>query len=366
MGTCVAGWGGTPTRLCNVNGWGAVTTACQRTRSTRRPRRSVLACRAPGLTQRGGRRLASVAGPRYGRSAEIVCANGTYSSALYPQAVAGATAIAGTCVAGFGGSPLQNCSLAGAWSSTYGTACARTSVGQQRRLRPCRDRSFAHGISRQACSRRACLLACWLTRQHALPCRAVMCQHVGCLRDLADHDGWRHGVWRVLSWLQWQPDAPVRDHRRVAATGRRSVHACVRGCERRITLRRGRVQRSNAHACHLRSAWPVGTAGPWPGRIAENDCAPYNDGAASWGSTPSNTVAAVGTCNAGYVQVGTNSPPTRSCNVDLTWGAVTNECLRACCDCKPRCRFFWTVQAPGSRAARHASAPGAALYTRTC
>ena len=30
-GTCNSGWYGTPQRLCNLNGWGAVTSPCQRT-----------------------------------------------------------------------------------------------------------------------------------------------------------------------------------------------------------------------------------------------------------------------------------------------------------------------------------------------
>jgi hypothetical protein len=112
-GTCVAGWFGTPTRLCTSSGWQTPTVQCQRTCHVFTFR--VLVC-APLNTW-----TCVVAGTGY------TCANVTVNQATYATALSGDTLVAGVCDAGWTGAPQRNCSLTGVWIDVpSSTPCTRT------------------------------------------------------------------------------------------------------------------------------------------------------------------------------------------------------------------------------------------------
>jgi hypothetical protein len=56
-------------------------------------------------------------------------------------------------------------------------------------------------------------------------------------------------------------------------------------------------------------------------------CSPIDDGIAAFDQAPSGTLDVPGTCTPGYYATDGN-PPTRSCNDDLTWQPVQNQCTR--------------------------------------
>ena len=56
-------------------------------------------------------------------------------------------------------------------------------------------------------------------------------------------------------------------------------------------------------------------------------CSLYDDGTATFPASPSNTTDVAGACDAGYIKTG-GLPPTRTCNIDLTWSATSNPCTR--------------------------------------
>jgi hypothetical protein len=57
-------------------------------------------------------------------------------------------------------------------------------------------------------------------------------------------------------------------------------------------------------------------------------CPVLNDGTAAYAAAPAGTASVTGSCNAGYRQVDANTPPTRACNQDLSWGPASNACIR--------------------------------------
>jgi hypothetical protein len=59
-------------------------------------------------------------------------------------------------------------------------------------------------------------------------------------------------------------------------------------------------------------------------------CSPIDDGIAAFDQAPSGTLDVPGTCMPGYYATDGN-PPTRSCNDDLTWQPVQNQCTRLVC-----------------------------------
>jgi hypothetical protein len=63
------------------------------------------------------------------------------------------------------------------------------------------------------------------------------------------------------------------------------------------------------------------------GRLAGGSCNPLSDGIATFLTTPSNSANVAGTCAAGYANTNGN-PPRRSCQADLTWTPVSNQCTR--------------------------------------
>ena len=119
-GTCVAGYGGSPQRLCNINGWGQVTDACTRTcRHRRRWRRAY---------------LIELMNPCHPAScfarplAELTCSSVTTGTVSYAQTAAGTSFVTGTCASGYAGSPQRNCSITGAWVDVGTATCTRTAV----------------------------------------------------------------------------------------------------------------------------------------------------------------------------------------------------------------------------------------------
>jgi hypothetical protein len=136
-GTCDAGWTGAPTRLCDFNGWGAVTAPCQQIAcdattsantvvpSTFANTTVVGACVSGFGTANGNLptrfcSLSRVLSDPTPACVQLSCGAEAASGATWPLTVAGFTAN-GTCPPGFSGTPTRACALNGVWLVPSGT-----------------------------------------------------------------------------------------------------------------------------------------------------------------------------------------------------------------------------------------------------
>ena len=148
-GTCIAGYAGSATRLCNADAtWATAQSSCTRTgRFAGEPAR----WRAPRnrrLLQNSHCRPMSLfeCTSAFERT-EILClALANDNNAAWPQSTAGTATVVGTCVAGYQGSPTRACSITGVFGAisnactstcdaAAGRACARGCVGVRASLR---------------------------------------------------------------------------------------------------------------------------------------------------------------------------------------------------------------------------------------
>ena len=118
-GTCISGWYGAPTRLCNLDGWGSVSSPCQRTSSGL----VLCATRSRKLTQPRPHRPGHTGGPP-----DYTCPAVTANNAVYAAAPSLSTNQLGVCGTGYSGAPLRNCSATGAWVDVPSPQCSRTCV----------------------------------------------------------------------------------------------------------------------------------------------------------------------------------------------------------------------------------------------
>ena len=137
---CVSGYDGSAVRSCDVYGnWAPVTTACVRKQCAGLTEANAVWGTTNSLTQASGSCVAGysgnpvrecsadgVFGPIINACAAIMCPPRTEQRATWSTSTAGSADVVGECDEGWEGAPTRSCSMAGSWGTIGGTACVRT------------------------------------------------------------------------------------------------------------------------------------------------------------------------------------------------------------------------------------------------
>jgi hypothetical protein len=363
-GTCVAGYAGAPTRSCSITGvWSSIADGCTVIQC---PSLSASASASWPATNAGSQAVGTCL-PGFSGSAQRLCQlDGTWATATssctqiscgalssdgdasWVSALSGTTAAPGVCVTGWSGSPTRDCSLLGVWG-TIQNPCTQLSCpelssdalaswpstlsGNQASgtciagfagsaSRQCQQNG-SWGTATSSCTQIRCPLlsndgnAVWLSSNAGSS--GVTGQCVAGYQGTPSRDCSITGAWGVISDSCTQRQCPALDSDAQASwavtnAGSQATGTCNDG-----------YTGSASRLCQLDGTWGAATS-----TCTRIFCLATTDNpTATWQSTPSGQTAVAGTCNAGYQPTG--NLPTRDCNLDGSWGAVTDPCQQLSC-----------------------------------
>jgi hypothetical protein len=314
VGSCSAGFDGTSTRSCGLNGdWSGVSNPCIQLSCDEEDRRDddnylAIFPKTPA-TQIA---IGTCRSGRNGFPQRQCFANGTWADTVLENPCSENTCPAlnndnnanwdigvpesvttGTCVLGYFGSPQRLCT-GGGWESPT-VFCQRytcPAINVSRALFPQASSGDMDiiGICEPGWSgtpeRNCNLTGTWIDVPSD-PCTQIFC---GMQTDAS------------FSWPR-------------TAAGEVANGTCAPGLE-------GFPRRE----CSFTGNWlaPIGTC-------IQALCPPLDDSAARWPATATNTANVTGTCNAGFDRLAADISPTRNCLADKEWGEVTNQCVARLC-----------------------------------
>ena len=303
-GQCVAGSTGIVTRACSVDGvWGPISGTCvdtvcpgetanntvwQETRQGSIANGVCLTGYGGGSTPMRECLSSGVWGAVSGECARIRCQNGTFDNAMWPEENSMTNGVRGTCVAGWQGAPLRNCSASGIYSAVT-NPCIRTTCAALDGAAGAWPLTPAGTFAVQgACPAgsdgtpvRDCLInGTWTAATGT--CIARSCQ--------AFIDG--HVSWPLT------------------AAGSSAAGTCDAG-----------FSGSPSRRCSSLGEWES-IANP----CAQNVCPAVVDGHVNWPLTPALSGPFDGACPAGFV-----GSPRRSCDASGNWDDIVDPCEAVLC-----------------------------------
>ena len=286
-GSCVNGYGSvsTPSRPCLENGvWGAITGDCVRLQCNAETFDNAEWPQVDSMTD--GIRGTCVAGWQ-GVPLRNCSAAGLYSavsnpcvrmtcppleneSGVWPSVNAGTSDVQGTCMAGYDGTPVRNCAINGTWSAIVSGECVARSCQAETAGQVSWPTTPAGGVAGGSCS----------AGYSGSPSRS--CSSVG--------------EWEAI------------------------VNPCV-----------------------------------------QNICPAVTDGHVEWPSTPALSLPVEGVCELGYY-----GNPTRSCDADGNWGAISNPCAQLLCPSVYDGNANWSPTPAGQNGVGNCTAGYEGTPTRAC
>ena len=303
-GQCVIGSTGTVTRACSVDGvWGPISGACVDMVCPAETVDNVVWPEAQkGTTATGSCVMgyggesaptraclsSGVWGSVSGECARIRCPGGTYENAVWPEENSMTNGVRGTCVAGWQGAPLRNCSATGVYSAVA-NPCVQTTCAALDTDAGAWPLTFAGTVTVQGeCPAgsdgapvRDCLInGTWTAATGT--CIARSCQ--------ALVDG--HVSWPLT------------------AAGSSAAGTCDSG-----------YSGSPSRRCSSLGEWES-IANP----CVQNVCPAVVDGLVEWPLTPALSAPVNGTCPTGYA-----GSPQRSCDASGNWGDIVGPCEAVLC-----------------------------------
>ena len=402
-GECVAGYSGTPSRGCDLNGnWQTATAHCTRIRCSAVTEGFADWAAADSLTSvtatcqvgyQGSPSRTCGADGIYGEiinpCRRIVCVAHSHDNAMWPETGSGATA-SGTCDLGWAGSPTRDCSNDGLWSTVSSPCgritCAAVNDTSAKAMFPaanagatsvegtCYDNTsgfpardcFFNGTwseVRNPCSSNPC--PALQNNGHAdweSPLASDMLVNGTCVagydtslpppQRMCKADGhWATEITNPCqpiyctktspSYVSFNADWPDSVQAGSSASG-----TCVAG-----------YSGTTARACSLAGEW--GAASPACEPIL---CAAIgNDGAqSSWPQTQAGQGAS-GTCLAGY-----EGSPTRQCSLSGQWEAVSAPCTQKKCPAGTVSNSVWEATLGGLTATGACVIGTTGTVTRSC
>ena len=374
-GACLAGYGGAPTRLCSSSGiWETVSAPCTQLKCPSGMSSDSMWVDTPsGLSSTGtcvpgtvgsvtrSCSLDGVWGPVVGKCNFVICPAETMSNAQWIDTLAGNVAY-GDCVIGYASSPApsRSCLENGIWGSISGT-CKRLvcpSETFENALWP-PENSMTNDV-RGTCTLGwygAPLRDCSASGLYSAvrnPCLRIMCPaldseagawgptnagttSVGGICPLGTiglpvRDCALNGTWTsILSDNCIPLSCPAQSYGHVIWPATSADSAASGSCPTGYSG-------SPARACSSSGVW-----GPIVNPCLQNVCPAVMDGHVEWPNTLSLSAPVYGECETGYF-----GSPSRQCQNDGNWGAISNPCASRLCSAERKGNADWFATTVGA------------------